>query len=176
MEKRELTVDTLAERTQLATESLQAIMDGTAHPSLSPLIKISRALGVRLGTFLDDQESQDPLLIRVADREEEIRVSSDSRDTTTLTFHSLGRGKIDRHMEPFFIEVLPESASDKKLSSHEGEEFIVVASGSIEVIHGKETHVLKEGDSIYYNSIVPHNVSCIGNKKATIYAVLYFPE
>jgi quercetin dioxygenase-like cupin family protein len=62
------------------------------------------------------------------------------------------------------------------LSSHEGEEFIVVVSGEVEIIYGQETHVLKPGDSIYYNSIVPHHVSSRNNKKAEIYAVLYFPE
>jgi quercetin dioxygenase-like cupin family protein len=36
--------------------------------------------------------------------------------------------------------------------------------------------VLHPGDSIYYNSVVPHYVSCAGEEKATIYAVLYFPD
>lgn len=176
MAKQELTVEELAERTNLAVGTLNSILDGTSHPSLGPLIKISRALGVRLGTFLDDQQSQDPLVIRQEEREEEIRVTSENTDSPALKFHSLGRGKTDRHMEPFFIEILPDSATEKNLSSHEGEEFIVVVSGSVEVIHGKETKTLQAGDSIYYNSVVPHHVSCVGNEKATIYAVLYFPE
>ncbi len=79
-------------------------------------------------------------------------------------------------MEPFYIEIHPESGRDKKLSSHEGEEFIVVVSGEVEIIYGQETHVLKPGDSIYYNSVVPHNVSSRGNETAEIYAVLFFPE
>jgi quercetin dioxygenase-like cupin family protein len=79
-------------------------------------------------------------------------------------------------MEPFFVEIYPESAQDKKLSFHEGEEFIVVLSGRLEVIYGQEVHLLEPGDSIYYNSVVPHNVSCKGTDKATIYAVLYIPD
>jgi len=47
-------------------------------------------------------------------------------------------------MEPFFIEVMPESAAKKTLSSHEGEEWIAVVKGSIEVIYGKETYILEE--------------------------------
>ncbi|MFN2343593.1 MAG: cupin domain-containing protein, partial [Desulfonatronovibrio sp.] len=93
-----------------------------------------------------------------------------------LRFFSLGRGKSDRHMEPFFIEIFPESAKNKKLSSHEGEEFIVVVSGQVEIIYGQETYTLKAGDSVYYNSIVPHHVSAMNNENAQIYAVLYFPE
>jgi len=79
-------------------------------------------------------------------------------------------------MEPFFVEILPESAREKTLSSHEGEEFIAVLKGSIEVIYGNETHVLRAGDSVYYNSIVPHYVSCLGPEKAEIHAVIYIPE
>ncbi len=79
-------------------------------------------------------------------------------------------------MEPFFVEIMPESAKQKTLSSHEGEEFIVLVSGAVEVIYGNETYELKAGDSIYYNSIVPHYVSCAGEEKAEIYAVIYIPE
>jgi quercetin dioxygenase-like cupin family protein len=44
------------------------------------------------------------------------------------------------------------------------------------VIYGKETYVLEEGDSVYYNSVVPHYVSCRGGEKAQIHAVIYIPE
>ena len=79
-------------------------------------------------------------------------------------------------MEPFFIEILPEHDEERRLSSHEGEEFIVVVCGTIEVIYGTETHILETGDSIYYNSVVPHYVSSANGKEASIYAVLYLPE
>ena len=79
-------------------------------------------------------------------------------------------------MEPFFVEIMPESAKEKVLSSHEGEEFIAVISGSIEVIYGNKIHVLNAGDSIYYNSVVPHYVSCASDEKAEIHAVIYIPE
>jgi quercetin dioxygenase-like cupin family protein len=78
-------------------------------------------------------------------------------------------------MEPFYIEILPEPPEDKKLSSHEGEEFMVVLSGEVEIFYGQETCILKQGDSIYYNSVIPHYVSCRGGR-AEIYAVLYFPD
>jgi len=71
---------------------------------------------------------------------------------------------------------MPQSASKKELSSHEGEEWIAVVKGTVEIIYGKETYVLEEGDSVYYNSIVPHYVSCVGDEKAQIHAVIYIPE
>jgi mannose-6-phosphate isomerase-like protein (cupin superfamily) len=146
-------------------------------PALGPLLKISRSLGVRLGTLLDDQLSVDPLIVRKNEREKNLHETHpDKNKPDVLTFYSLGRGKTDRHMEPFFIEIYPQSAQEIKLSSHEGEEFIVVTSGEIEVTYGRETHRLQPGDSIYYNSIVPHYVRCASEIRATIYAVLYVPE
>jgi quercetin dioxygenase-like cupin family protein len=79
-------------------------------------------------------------------------------------------------MEPFFVELLPDSDGDGELSSHEGEEFIVVVQGRVEVRYGSAVHVLETGDSIYYNSIVPHYVGGAGETPAAIYAVLYIPE
>ena len=37
-------------------------------------------------------------------------------------------------------------------------------------------YIIGPGDSIYYNSVVPHNLSAAGDGSASIYAVLYFPE
>lgn len=174
-ERRELSLTDLAERTGLDQGFLAAVEDGL-YPSLGPLVKIARALGCRLGTFLDDQVSQDPLLVRAAERSEQI-VTHKGKDTPEdLRFFSLGRGKADRHMEPFYIKVLPESGRDRNLSSHEGEEFIVVLSGRVELVYGQETKVAGPGDSLYYNSVVPHHLGCHGDEPAEIYAVLYFPE
>jgi len=140
------------------------------------LLKIARALGVRLGTLLDDQVSEDPLVIRRNERKEKLSMLREKESPTSMKFYSLGVGKTDRHMEPFFVELLPESSRSQQLSSHEGEEFIVVYSGRIEVVCGDSSYELEAGDSIYYNSIVPHYVSCRGRHTASIYAVLYIPE
>ncbi|MDY0223675.1 MAG: cupin domain-containing protein [Desulfobacterium sp.] len=176
MEKREIDLAALAGLTGLKQDFLDTMLNENVYPPLGPLMKIARALGVRLGTFLDDQESDDPFIVRRSEREAAFSVLGGKGKPAALNFYSLGRGKTDRHMEPFFVEILPESAKTKELSSHEGEEFIAVVKGSIEIIYGKETHVLNPGDSVYYNSIVPHYVSCAGEEKAEIHAVIYIPE
>lgn len=176
MEKRGLDIQGLADTTGLDAEFIETMLEEDVYPPLGPLMKIARALGVRLGTFLDDQETSDPYIVRQAEREAEFSVLAGKNKATALNFYALGKGKTDRHMEPFFVEILPESAQEKTLSSHEGEEFIVVISGSIEVIYGNKIHVLNAGDSVYYNSVVPHYVSCAGEQKAEIHAVIYIPE
>jgi transcriptional regulator with XRE-family HTH domain len=165
----------LAERAGLAEDFIAALEEEDLYPSLGPLLKVSRALGVRLGTFMDDVSSADPLIVRLCERSEELSMHGEDKHLS-LRFHSLGRGKSDRHMEPFYIEILPEENAEPKLSSHEGEEFIVVLSGRVALVHGRDRHELAPGDSVYFNSIVPHEVSAAGNAPAEIYAVLYFPE
>ena len=175
-EMNELSREQLAERSGLSLNFIIGLETENEYPSLGPLLKVARALDVRLGTFLDDEVSKDPLIIRLDEREEELSMQSRKGKSVDLRFYGLGKGKIDRHMEPFFVKILPESSLDKSLSSHEGEEFIVVVSGSVELIYGTETTVLKAGDSTYYNSVVPHHIGCFGDEPAEIYAVLYFPE
>lgn len=78
-------------------------------------------------------------------------------------------------MEPFLIDVHPAGEEQCAPSSHEGEEFIYVLSGEIEVSYGQERYRLSEGDSIYYDSVVPHDVHGVGNGSARILAVVYTP-
>ena len=79
-----------------------------------------------------------------------------SAKRTACKYYTLARGKVDRNMEPFFLEVLPVPDEDHKLSSHQGEEFIMVHSGKLLVIYGTKQEILEPDDSVYYNSIVPH--------------------
>ena len=176
MARNDISIEGLVERTGLSATMLTSIRDDGVCPSLGPLVKIARALGVRLGTFLDDQDSVDPLIVRCRERTNALSTLRARDQPVASRFYSLGRGKTDRHMEPFFVELLPETAREHELSSHEGEEFIVVVRGRVIVVYGKETHMLEEGDSIFYNSIVPHHVGCAGEDPAAIYAVLYIPE
>ena len=174
--KAELNLDDLAERTGLERGFLKSVEESDVYPSLGPLIKIARVLGVRLGTFLDDHISEDPLIVRLADRQQQLTTHRGDKKPAEVVFYSLGLGKTDRHMEPFFIELLPESGKDQPLSSHEGEEFVVVLSGRAKLVYGRDRTILNPGDSIYYNSIVPHHLGCSGDEKARIYAVLYIPD
>jgi quercetin dioxygenase-like cupin family protein len=58
-------------------------------------------------------------------------------------------------------------------STHDGEEFIYVLEGAIEVLMGEKREPLGPEDSIYYDSTQPHLVRCFGDRPARILAVLY---
>ena len=66
-ESKQLTIDEVAERSGLKKEQIERIESDIDFPSLAPLIKIARVLGVRLGTFLDDQTELGPVVNRKKD-------------------------------------------------------------------------------------------------------------
>ncbi|WP_461208962.1 helix-turn-helix domain-containing protein [Desulfocurvus sp. DL9XJH121] len=173
-ESKGMSVEDLAEKTGLAVEFIESVENGKSSPALGVMVKISRVLGVRLGTFTDDELSTDPLITRAETRKPETEVGASGEFNAEMTYHHLGKGKADRHMEPFFVCLEPEG-EDPQLSSHEGEEFVVVLSGEVVLRYGAKVHTLGPGDSMYYNSVVPHHVGAGGDSKAEIYAVLYIP-
>ena len=172
-----LSQDELAERCDCDVRTIAGLEDGQLAPSLAPLIKITRALGVRLGTLLDDDNQVGPVITLKdeADKVERLKSLETSSDAGVLDFFSLAEGKSARHMEPFMISVNPSDSQTHALSSHEGEEFVHVLDGEIEIEYGKDLHVLGAGDSIYYDSIVPHQLRAHGSAQAKILAVVYAP-
>ena len=167
-----LSEDDLARNAGLDVAMIRDIEEGEVYPAINVLVKVARALGQRLGTFMDDQFVDDPFIVRAGERREETSAHTGGAAGHHHYF-SLGRGKTDRHMEPFFIAIEPDE--EKVLSSHEGEEFIIVVSGEIELVYGGDTYRLKAGDSIYYNSIVPHRLGASGDSRGEIYATIYTP-
>ncbi len=173
---KEITFDELVERSGLDREEVKRIEENEQIPCLSPLIKIARVLGVRLGTFLDDQQELGPIVTRECDCDNEINFSNGASDVKKhMLYHSLSKSKAGRHMESFIIDIVKEDKQSYSVSSHEGEEFIYVVEGEIEIIHGKNKYQLKKGDSIYYDSIVPHHVHGSNGNAAKILAVVYTP-
>ncbi len=169
-------IDELADRSGLAVEQVERIESNIDLPSLAPLIKIARVLGVRLGTFLDDQDELGPVVCRQKEVSDTISFSNNAiHSRKHMEYHSLSKSKADRHMEPFIIDVAESSDNEFILSSHEGEEFIIIMQGVMEINYGKYTYVLEEGDSIYYDSIVPHHVHAFQGQAAKILAVIYTP-
>ncbi len=175
-EMRDMSLEQLAEQSQCHPELLQQIEAGELVPSLTPLMNISRALGLRLGTLLDDEPHEGPVLVKAGQASNVIRFSGKDPQAqrSNLDFHAVASGKKDRHMEPFLIDVQPLDQKVPTLSSHEGEEFIYVLSGRVEISYGKTTYELEVGDCIYYDSIVPHDVHACG-APARILAVVYAP-
>lgn len=174
-EERNISLETLAETTGLTVAFLTSLEENNLYPTIGPLQKVARALGVRLGTFMDDEITRDPIISRIGERSADLAMHKGENTNASYVYHSLGKGKSDRNMEPFHIEIMPDCGDDRKTSSHQGEEFILVIKGSLLVVYGRESYTLTRGDTIYYNSIVPHYVGASGSEPVEILAVVYNP-
>lgn len=172
-----LTTRDLADRCSCDEQVIVDLENGSAPSSLAPLIKITRALGVRLGTLMDDDEALGPVYTSVEQMAEVARMKSlqTSSDAGELSYFSLAANKPSRHMDPFIITITPSGELDHKLVGHEGEEWLFCMEGEFTVEYGKEKYVIHPGESIYYDSIVPHQVRSHDGQTAKFLAVVYSP-
>ena len=74
--------------------------------------------------------------------------------------------------EPFLVTVEPKKEGEVTLSSHEGQEFNYMLQGSMEFHLDNMVHVLNEGDSVYYDSSVPHAMKAVGGQAAKFIAIV----
>jgi transcriptional regulator with XRE-family HTH domain len=171
-EEKGMSTQDVAQRTGLSPKYLAQIEADQLSPPLGVLIKIAKALNMKLGRFISTGEVKPFTVVRKHERRIVSRYTSAQGDQYGYTYESLAPDKKDRHMEPFMVTLVPSKAR-KELSTHEGQEFIYVLEGAMEVTLEDFTDVLHPGDSIYYDSAIPHLVRCHGDKEAVILAVLY---
>ena len=96
-EDKSISIEELAQRSGLAIEQVERIENNIDIPSLAPLIKIARVLGVRLGTFLDDQDEVGPVVCRKKEAKDAISFSNNAiHSRKHMEYHSLSKSKADR--------------------------------------------------------------------------------
>ena len=172
-EQKGLSLKDVADLTGFSTALLSQMENHLVSPSLGTIIKLASAFGVRVGDFLGETEGEPFTIVRKDERKKVSRFASKEGVKYGYSYESLGFDKKDRKMEPFIVTLEPATVKTSKTSVHEGEEFIFVLEGEMEVILGSHTDVLYPGDSIYYDSTIPHRVQCHQDKEARILAVLY---
>jgi transcriptional regulator with XRE-family HTH domain len=172
-----MSVEQLAERAGMEPEDLERIEREMISPALGVLTKICDGLGVRLGRFFDMGPRKYYALVRSSDEKVATRVASKNGADYGYEYTSLGFEKRQRVMEPFIITINPPSDATEmeKASAHDGEEFVYVLEGELEIQLQDESFVLQPGDSIYYDASVPHRVLHRGKGPARVLAVIHLP-
>ena len=171
-ESRGLSLEDVCRRTDLDPETLKGIEDGTIDPPLGQIIRLAKALEMRMGYFISGEEEKPFTIVRRSDRKLVSRHDSKKGKHYGYEFESLAPHKKNRHMEPFLVTLEP-SLTEHERSTHDGQEFIYVLKGKMEVRLGSEIHLLDPGDAIYYDSSAPHLVKCHGSEATKILAVIY---
>ena len=171
-ESRGFSLKDLADRTGFSTAFISQIENHLISPPLGALIKVAHGLGFEIGKFFDQSGTSPFTIVRKNERTATSRVASKEGVRYGYSYESLAPDKVNRKMEPFIVTLEP--VAKKGLPySHEGEEFLFVLEGRIEVQLDDYTDVLEPGDSIYYDSTVPHRVACADENPARIVAVIF---
>jgi len=168
-EKVGFSIDELAAKTGIGADVLAQLEAGETFLPLGQLIKLSKALSLRMSDVISTGEAAFTI-VRAGERRRFSRFGKAKQASHGYEYESLAPDKKDRTMEPFIVTLHP-AASDEP-SSHDGQEFIYVLDGEMEVLVDDTRDVLKAGDAIYYDSTSTHLVKAHGDKPAKILAVL----
>lgn len=166
-----LTLADVASRTGFEEDFLKSIEEGDQSPPLGVLIKLAKALDMKMGYFISGGETRSYTVVRENERQKIARRATVEDNKYGYTYQALAPGKTNRQMEPFMITLEP--SEEEEISTHEGQEFIYVMEGKMEAIIDRERIILGPGDSIYYDSSAPHMVRCVDGPCTKILAVLY---
>ena len=168
-----LSIEQFAKISGIKQSKLKDIEDQKILPDLGTIIKLSKALRIGTSFLLGQESGYSYSVVRKKERQKINRFSTGNAERPNYQYQSLAQGIKDKHMETFLVTLSPD-AGNPELSSHDGEEFLVVMEGKIKVILGNKEETLAEGDSIYYHATIPHNViNAAGKNNAVIMAVIY---
>jgi len=142
----------VAEDSDLSISFLSQVERNLLTPSVSALKRIADVLKIPAGSLMFGLESSsrgpNVSLIR-----------SDSRKRVVFPqshiAYEMLTPDLRRRMSIFWLNAPPRSQSGPPFS-HEGEDAVIVLKGTLRVEIGEVWHELKKGDSLYFNSELPH--------------------
>jgi quercetin dioxygenase-like cupin family protein len=162
-EKR-MDLDTLANETGFSVAYLKQIEAGKERPPVGALLQIARALELDSGAFLKEQESQ----LRK-------RIQAYTKRTDNYAYTTLTPGAENKHLKAFRVTVDPMQEHKGVGYQHEGEEFVYVLKGTVEVVVGDHVNRLAPADSLHFNSGIRHQLRNVGKDEAELIVVIYGP-
>lgn len=162
----ELTTEDIARECELSAEEYRLAETGEFDISVSMLQKIARQYGISLDALMFGEEPKmsSYFLTRAG------KGTSIER-TKAYKYQSLAAGFMNRSADPFIVTVEPNEAPIH-YNSHSGQEFNLVLEGRMMVsVDGKEL-ILNEGDSLFFNSKLPHGMKALDGKTVRFLAVI----
>ncbi len=175
--RRNFTLQSVSELSGLSKSLLSQIENDITVPPIATLVRIAKALGVTIGHFF--KESEAGLRISFVPLNERSRLSDIPQNRPGCIgylYQALSRPVDNKHLEPFWVNFPQRDAADMTYSNHEGEEFIYVQHGELEMRVGERTFRMQTGDSLYFDSSLPHAARSLNGEKAAALVVLYAPE
>ncbi len=170
-----ISLEEMARRTNLSQPLLSQIESEVVAPPVATLLKIARALNVNIGYFFQTEEVEEKkaVIVRKNERKRVFRRIHEDPAKVGYYYESLAYPKVDRHMEPFQVEFEVKKKEDLIFFNHQGEEFVFVLEGQLEFNYENEVYLLEPGDSLYFDSSLPHAFRAVGGKNALAIDVIY---
>jgi electron transfer flavoprotein alpha subunit len=159
-------IDDLAARTGQTPEFIQEAEAGRVVPSVSFLLSISKALDVDPGTFLKDEE-------KTAIKGH--RAQAFTIRNRDYAYQTLTPDAEHQHLRSFMITIDPREVHKSIAYKHEGEEFVYVMAGHLELTLGNRVSEFKAGECVHFNSETPHKLRNICDETTRCLVVLYTP-
>jgi quercetin dioxygenase-like cupin family protein len=162
--KKEISLEEIANETGFSIDDLKKIEAGKKIPPVGALLQISRALKIDSGLLLREQEAS-----------LEARIKAYTKRTDNYAYTTLTPGAENKHLKAFRVTIDPLKEHEGVGYCHEGEEFIYVLKGVVEVGVGQHVNTLKENDSLHFNSGIQHFLRNTGEEIAELIVVVYSP-
>ena len=172
-EAQEMTLAEVCKLTGIEAERLRAYEDGTAVPSIGAVIQLSRVLGSKMEGLLHGGGTVSEALTICRSGDSPAGRQGDTEQS--YAYNSLTRpGTAGHLMEPFLLSFDPKVAQGAPIT-HDGQEFVYVVEGSVELFYDGRLYRLEKGDSAYLNSSLPHTFHGLGDSVAQMLAVASSP-
>lgn len=161
--KKKMGLVELGQHTGLSAALLSKVERGVLFPTLPTLLRIALVFGVGLEFFFAG--AREKPLAAVVRKRERVRLPErpQPRDSA-FVFESLDYPAPERRFNTYYAEFLPVGADKLRAHEHAGAEFIYMLHGTLNVTIGGEEHALGAGDSIYFDSRVPHSYRRSGTR------------
>ncbi len=156
-----LTLRGLAEKLGVSASFISQVESGKASPSLSTLKNIADALGYTVSALIDDGQKTETNPIVRANERKYLHEAGKGMNMYLLTSRDP-----NKQMEPLLFKIKEGADSGAASYKHFGQEFVLVLKGAIEITLNDIAYILKKGDSIYFNSSVPHAFKNLGKEEA----------
>jgi transcriptional regulator with XRE-family HTH domain len=162
--RKKMSLDQVANDTGCSIDYLKRVETGKEMPPVGTLLQIARALQIDSGFFLKERSET-----------RKARSKAFSKRTADYAYFTLTPGAENKHLKAFRIQI--EARKDHKGVGyqHEGEEFVYVLRGEVEIAVGEHINRLGPADALHFNSGIQHHMRNIGEEDAELLVVIYTP-
>jgi transcriptional regulator with XRE-family HTH domain len=158
-------IEFLSNETGFSADYISSVEKGEVVPPVATLLRLSRALEIDSGILLKEE-------MRATDKK---KAEDFRKRTEDYSYQTLTPEAVHKHLKAFKVFIDP-IADHKGVSyQHEGEEFIYVLKGTIEVTVGENKTILSPESSIHFNSSIVHKLRNVSQEKAELIVALYTP-